>query len=72
MKQGNDTSAAGSNDGGGDENRLIAERRAKLTELRARGVAFPNDFRRAARGVVRVQPDAGEGRRPHDVQARHG
>ncbi|GAC1454271.1 MAG: lysine--tRNA ligase [Steroidobacteraceae bacterium] len=48
MKQGNDTSAAGSNDGGGDENRLIAERRAKLTELRARGVAFPNDFRRDA------------------------
>jgi lysyl-tRNA synthetase, class II len=31
-----------------DENRLIAERRAKLTALRAEGnVAFPNDFRRA-------------------------
>src|SRR5690606_6456529 len=29
-----------------DENHLIAERRAKLAELRARGVAFPNDFRR--------------------------
>ncbi|MEZ5499214.1 MAG: lysine--tRNA ligase [Steroidobacteraceae bacterium] len=28
-----------------DENRLIAERRAKLTELRAQGTAFPNDFR---------------------------
>jgi lysyl-tRNA synthetase class 2 len=31
-----------------DENRLIAERRAKLRTLRASGVAFPNDFRRDA------------------------
>ncbi|MCE7031323.1 lysine--tRNA ligase [Lysobacter sp. GX 14042] len=29
-----------------DESRLIAERRAKLGELRGQGVAFPNDFRR--------------------------
>jgi lysyl-tRNA synthetase, class II len=29
-----------------DENRLIAERRAKLAAIRAQGVAFPNDFRR--------------------------
>ncbi len=29
-----------------DENRLIAQRRAKLTDLREKGVAFPNDFRR--------------------------
>jgi lysyl-tRNA synthetase, class II len=29
-----------------DENALIAERRAKLSALRAGGVAFPNDFRR--------------------------
>ena len=29
-----------------DENKLIAERRAKLTALRAQGIAFPNDFRR--------------------------
>ncbi|MDG6347986.1 lysine--tRNA ligase [Luteimonas sp. 8-5] len=28
-------------------NHLIAERRAKLAELRAQGIAFPNDFRRA-------------------------
>jgi lysyl-tRNA synthetase, class II len=34
--------------GGGDENRLIAERRAKLAQLRKSGVAFPNDFRRDA------------------------
>jgi lysyl-tRNA synthetase class 2 len=32
----------------GDENRLIAERRAKLAELRELGPAFPNDFRRNA------------------------
>jgi len=29
-----------------DENRLIAERRAKLAALRAQGVAYPNEFRR--------------------------
>src|SRR5499427_8161508 len=41
--------AAGGNGGdGGDENRLIAERRAKLAELRKAGQAFPNDFRRDA------------------------
>jgi lysyl-tRNA synthetase class 2 len=28
-----------------DENQLIAERREKLTALRARGIAFPNDFK---------------------------
>ena len=32
----------------GDENRLIAERRAKLSALRAGAQAFPNDFRRDA------------------------
>jgi lysyl-tRNA synthetase class 2 len=31
-----------------DENSLIAQRRAKLDALRARGNAFPNDFRRDA------------------------
>jgi lysyl-tRNA synthetase class 2 len=30
-----------------DENKLIAERRAKLAELRTQGIAFPNDARRA-------------------------
>ncbi len=34
------------NEGGGDENQIIAERRAKLAALRAQGIAFPNDFRR--------------------------
>ena len=32
----------------GDENRLIAERRAKLAALRSGAPAFPNDFRRDA------------------------
>ncbi len=31
-----------------DENKLIAERRAKLERLREQGAAFPNDFRRDA------------------------
>ena len=31
-----------------DENKLIAQRRAKLAELRDNGGAFPNDFRRDA------------------------
>jgi lysyl-tRNA synthetase class 2 len=29
-----------------DEEKLVAERREKLTALRGRGIAFPNDFRR--------------------------
>ena len=28
-----------------DDNSLIAERRAKLAAIRARGIAFPNDFK---------------------------
>ncbi len=31
-----------------DENKLVAERRAKLAALREQGPAFPNDFRRTA------------------------
>ena len=31
-----------------DENKLIAERRAKLARMREQGIAFPNDFRRSA------------------------
>jgi len=41
-------SGAGGGDDGAEENRLIAERRAKLHELRKAGPAFPNDFRRDA------------------------
>ncbi|HUA88121.1 MAG TPA: lysine--tRNA ligase [Steroidobacteraceae bacterium] len=44
----NDKKQGGAGEDGGDENRLIAERRAKLAELRAAGGAYPNDFRRDA------------------------
>jgi lysyl-tRNA synthetase class 2 len=47
---GSGSDSGGSNDGG-DENKLIAERRAKLAELRraaGAGGAFPNNFRRDA------------------------
>src|SRR4051812_1527130 len=54
---------------GPDENKIIAERRAKLAALRAEGVAFPNDFRpehKAAElheqfgGKTREELEAGE------------
>lgn len=35
-----------------DENRLIAERRAKLSKLREAGVAYPNDFVPDARAAA--------------------
>jgi lysyl-tRNA synthetase, class II len=60
-KNGSDGSGAGGTDerqgggpaggGGGeppDENKLIAERRAKLAQLRSGGQAYPNDYRRDA------------------------
>ena len=51
MRKGNEDSPGGEGGGhGGDENKLIAERRAKLAALRAAGPAFPNDFRRDALG----------------------
>ena len=40
--------SAESPEAAGDENKLIAERRAKLAQLRAAGNAFPNDYRRDA------------------------
>jgi lysyl-tRNA synthetase, class II len=49
MKKGKSGPGSGATDGnGGDENKLIGERRAKLTGLRGTGVAYPNDFRRDA------------------------
>ncbi len=69
----------------GDENHLIAERKAKLERLRGQGPAFPNDFRRDAAadelhtgygdrttGVVRGASDARDRGRPHDGEAHHG
>src|SRR5215470_11240404 len=51
MKKKDNTGGPGGGDEGGDENKLIAERRAKLAELRraaGAGGAYPNDFRRDA------------------------
>jgi lysyl-tRNA synthetase class 2 len=45
MKQDQDSGAAFGGEAG-EENKLIAERRAKLAELRKAGAAFPNAFRR--------------------------
>ncbi|SEI91168.1 lysyl-tRNA synthetase, class 2 [Allopseudospirillum japonicum] len=42
-----------------DENRLIAERRAKLQQRRQQGQAFPNDFRRDAL-AAELQAELGE------------
>jgi lysyl-tRNA synthetase class 2 len=42
-----------------DENKIVAERRAKLVALRARGQAYPNDFRRdALAGELHAAHDA--------------
>lgn len=42
-----------------EENKLIAERRAKLAKIRERGVAFPNNFRRDAYASA-LQAELGE------------
>jgi lysyl-tRNA synthetase class 2 len=45
-----------------DENRLVAERRAKLSRLREGGIAFPNDFRRdSIAGELRAAYDSHSG-----------
>jgi len=44
-----------------DDNKLIAERRVKLNELRTKGIAFPNDYRRDA---LAAQLHAGYGEQP--------
>jgi lysyl-tRNA synthetase class 2 len=49
MKKGKSGSGSGGTEGNdGDENKLIAERRAKLVALRGASVAYPNDYRRDA------------------------
>ena len=51
-----------------DENKIIAERRAKLAALRAAGVAYPNDF---AREQMAERLDADFGELPaEDLEAR--
>lgn len=51
-----------------DANRLIAERRAKLAELRRQGVAFPNDF--VPNTHAQALHDAHEKTVPEDLEAR--
>ena len=55
--------------GHGDENHLIAERRAKLAKLRERGVAFPNDFRRNALAADLMQAYGGKTREALEAEA---
>ena len=47
----------------GEENKLIAERRAKLATIRESGVAFPNDFRRDSL-ASELQAELGEQDKP--------
>ncbi|QFU75059.1 lysine--tRNA ligase [Halioglobus maricola] len=42
-----------------DENKLIAERRAKLDQIREQGIAFPNDFQRTGE-AGQLQQEYGE------------
>ena len=47
-----------------DENRLIAERRAKLAKLRETGVAYPNDFVPDARAAALHDSTTARSRKP--------
>ena len=49
-----------------DENKLIAERRAKLEKLRAAGIAFPNDFRRDALADIDLEEGRFQDAASHD------
>ncbi|GAB4391431.1 MAG: lysine--tRNA ligase [Gammaproteobacteria bacterium] len=46
MNKQSDDTQLNNNETSADENTIIAQRRAKLTEWRAQGGAFPNDFKR--------------------------
>ena len=52
-----------------DENQIIAERRAKLARLRARGVAFPNDFVPADRAARLIEAHADKSREQLQAEA---
>ena len=47
-----------------EDNKLIAERRAKLAKLRSLGNAFPNDFRRSAMAGDLKEPYGHETKKP--------
>ena len=68
-----------------DDNQLIAERRQKLAAIRARGIAFPNDFKPTHHAADLHQRHGqvpneelgaaggpGSSGRSHDAQARDG
>ena len=46
-----------------EDNKLVAERRAKLSELRTQGKVFPNDFRRNSL-AAELQAELGEHDKP--------
>ena len=46
-----------------EDNKLVAERRAKLSELRTQGKVFPNDFRRDSL-AAELQAELGEHDKP--------
>ncbi len=52
-----------------DENQIVAERRAKLAALRAKGHAYPNDFRRDA--LARDLHAAHDGKTNEELEAAH-
>jgi lysyl-tRNA synthetase, class II len=52
-----------------DESQIIAERRGKLAALRARGPAYPNDFRRDA--LARDLHAAHDGKSNEELEAAH-
>jgi len=52
-----------------DENQIIAERRAKLAELRKHGNAFPNDFRREHLAADLHQ--AWDGKANEEIETKH-
>ena len=55
--------ASSNKNGSGEENKLIAERRAKLAAIREAGAAFPNDFRRDSL-ASELQAELGEQDKP--------
>jgi lysyl-tRNA synthetase class 2 len=58
----------GAMDAQNDENKLIAERRSKLSEIRQQRNAFPNDFRRTAE-AAHLQREYGESSKEQLEQA---
>ncbi|CAA0123349.1 Lysine--tRNA ligase, heat inducible [Halioglobus japonicus] len=67
-KQEQQGSAGGATVDAAEENKLIAERRSKLSAMRERGNAFPNDFRRTAEAAD-LQRDFGENSKEELEQA---